>query len=104
MKVLAAAPKSNEAIPLCRCAEETKRRGIPRGVGRGVGEQKSPASSESSENWTVIGGREESPGLSLERLGLSSVPRLTGRFISGAAVTPLERLGGESEALPGAMF
>lgn len=104
MKVLAAAPKSNEAIPLCRCDEETKRRGIPRGVGRGVGEQKRPASSESSENWTVIGGREESSGLGLEGLELSSVTGLTGRFIFGAAVTPLEKMGGESEALSGAMF
>jgi len=104
MKVLAAAPKSNEAIPFCRCDEETKRRGIPRGVGRGVGEQKSPVSSESSENWTVIGGREESPELGLEGLELSSVPGLTGRSISGAAVTSLESLDGESEALSGAMF
>jgi hypothetical protein len=104
MKVLAAAPKSNEAIPLCRCDEETKRRGIPRGVGRGIGEQKSPASLESSENWTVIGGRGESPRLGLEGLELSSALGPTGRSISGAAVTPLEILGGEGEALSGAVF
>lgn len=55
MNVLAAAARSSEAIPLCRCDEETKRRGIPKGVGRGVGEQKRPVSPESSENCTVIG-------------------------------------------------
>lgn len=41
-KVLAAAVSKRVAIPCRRCAEETKRRGIPRGVGSGSGWQNSP--------------------------------------------------------------
>lgn len=93
MNVLVAASKSDEAIPLCRCDEETKRRGMPRGVGRGVEEQKSPVSSESSENRTVTTGRVES-----EELELFVVLDLTMRSSRAAAVllALLKSLDGES--------